>query len=307
MKFVISNKSNTFIEKHILLENKTIIITGGNNGIGLATAKILANTAAKIIITARDVQKGKAAVAAIKSHSGNANIHLQLLDLERLDNIRIAAKELLKNNEHIDVLINNAGVYLLHREQTPHGFEKQFGINHLGHFLLTHLLLPKIEATAKAKTEARIIMVSSGAHKRTEGIHFDDLQWTKRKFDPIKPYAESKLANILMANEIARRYGHSGIYAHSLHPGMIKSNIYRNGNIKGLKGLIVKALFSGFGKTTKQGAATSVFLATSKKALTENGKYWAKSKMIPATLPPNEKEVAKKLWEISEQLTEIVP
>ena len=286
-----------------MMKNKTIIITGANSGIGLATAKALAQTGAKIIMTARNVIKGREALKEVKNSSKNSDVHLQIMDLASLDSIHNASREILGKHERIDILINNAGLMSLKRNETVDGFEEQFGVNHLGHFLLTNLLVSRIEQSAKQHGEARIIFLSSGAHQRTKGIDFDDLGWQKRKFEGFTAYADSKLANILTANEIARRYSGSRIFTHSLAPGAVKTNIYKNDSIKGIKLLLAKLAFAIIGISPEKGAATSVFLATSPEAIKVNGKYWKKSAIIQARLPENEEAIAARLWKVSMELT----
>jgi len=286
-----------------MMENKTIIITGANSGIGLATAKALARTGAKIIMTARDPLKGRLALEEVKNASNNPAIYLQIMDLASLDSVYNASKEILHKHERIDILINNAGLMSLKRNETVDGFEEQFGVNHLGHFLLTNLLISRIERTAKQYGEARIIFLSSGAHQRTRGIDFDDLEWEKREYKGFTAYADSKLANILTANEIARRYGGSRIFTHSLAPGAVKTNIYKNDSIKGIKLLLAKLAFAMIGISPEKGAATTVFLATSPETIKVNGKYWKKSKITQAKLPENEEAIADRLWKVSMELT----
>lgn len=285
------------------MKNKTIIITGANSGIGLATAKVLAQTGAKIIMTARDFIKGQRALKEVKDSSNNPDVHLQIMDLASLDSIYNASREILHKHERIDILINNAGIMSLKKNETVDGFEEQFGVNHLGHFLLTNLVLSRIEQTAKQYGEARVIFLSSGAHQRTKGIDFDDLGWEKRKYEGFTAYADSKLANILTANEIARRYGEARIFTHSLAPGAVKTNIYKNDSIKGIKLLLAKLAFAIIGISPEKGAATLVFLATSPEATKVNGRYWKKSKITQAKLPENEEAIAGRLWKVSMELT----
>ena len=285
------------------MKDKTILITGANSGIGLETAKNLAQTGAKIWMMARNPEKGKVAVEAVRASSGNDNIHLQLIDLASLSSVRDAAKNLLTQNPRIDVLINNAGLIKMKKETTKDGFETVFGVNHLGPYLLTRLLLDRIQETAQTQGEARTIFVSSALHQNNKGIQFDDLMWDNRKYSGMKAYGESKLANILTANEIARRYGKDGIIAHSVHPGGAKSNIYRNGNIKGISLMVTKLVYALIGISLAKGAETPTFLAQSTEAAKSNGKYWAKNKITKAKLPENEAEVAARLWKVSEELT----
>lgn len=286
------------------MSKKTILITGANSGIGLETARNLAKQDATIIMMARNREKGMAAVEDVRKLSKNDDVHLQLIDLASKSSVRSAAENLLKQHPRIDVLINNAGLIKLEKTLTEDGLETVFAVNHLGPYLLTRLLLDRIANTAKKEGEARIIFVSSALHANNKGISFDDLNWEKRKFSGMQAYGESKLANILTANEIARRYGESGIIAHSVHPGGVKSNIYRNGNIKGIALVITKMVYALIGISLAKGAETPTFLAIDPKAAEVNGKYWVKSKIKAAKLPANEAEVAAKLWTVSAELAE---
>ena len=285
------------------MKNKNILITGANSGLGLATAKALAKTEATIVMMVRNLQKGQQALEEVKNESGNNNIHLQVMDLASLASIQNAANEILNNYNRIDILINNAGLITLNKKTTIDGFEEQFAVNHLGHFLLSSLLINKMVQTAQQYKEARILFLSSGAHKRTKGIDFNDLNWEKRKYNGITAYADTKLANILTAKALANKYGKSGIFAHAIAPGAVNTNIFKNDSITGFKQFLVTSLFNLFGVNPETGAATTVFLATSSEALKVNGKYWKKSKIKQAKLPNNEKAITDQLWEVSRKLT----
>ncbi|MEM9820066.1 MAG: SDR family oxidoreductase [Bacteroidota bacterium] len=285
------------------MENKTLLITGANVGIGLETAKNLARTGATIVMMARNKAKGEEAVKEVKTATGNAKVFLQMIDLASMQSVRKAAQELLDHHQRIDVLINNAGLIKMEKHLTEDGFDTIFGVNHLGPYLLTRLLLDRIQETAKREGSTRVLFVSSDLHKRVKGIDFEDLNWESRRFNGIKAYGESKQANIMTANEIARRYGAKGVFAHSIHPGPVRTNIYRNGNIRGYKLWVTKLAYALVGISLAEGAATPTFLATSPEAIQTNGKYWIKSKIAKTHLPKNEAAVAKKLWEVSAQLT----
>ncbi|MEM8906954.1 MAG: SDR family oxidoreductase [Bacteroidota bacterium] len=285
------------------MKEKTVLVTGANSGIGLETARNLAKTGAQVVMLARHPEKGRLAVETVRQETGNTRVHLQLLDLASMPSIHQAAQQILEQYERIDVLINNAGLIKMERLVTESGWETVFGVNHLGPYLLTRLLMERMVQTAQQVGEARILFVSSELHKRAKGIPFDDLQWERRRYNGIMAYAESKLANILTANEVARRYGTQGIIAHSIHPGAARTNIYQNGNLKGFQLWVAKLAYAFLGTSLAAGAATPTFLATAPEALKTNGRYWAKSKIVPPHLPADEASVAAHLWAVSAQLT----
>src|SRR3954471_8729802 len=204
---------------------KTMIITGANSGIGLETAVGLARGGAHVVMACRNPDKGATARDEVVRRSGNERVELMALDLASFASIRGFAKEALDRFEHIDVLLNNAGAVSRKRVETADGFEQTFGVNHLGHFLLTSLLRDRIVATPGA----RIVVVASDAHRfPPTGLNFDDLE-SKRHYSLLGygPYGKSKLANILFTRELARRLAGTGVTANCVHPGFVASNFGR--------------------------------------------------------------------------------
>lgn len=206
-----------------MMTGKTVVITGANTGIGKETALDLAKRKAKVILACRDIEKGKKAVSDIINESGNPNVVFRLLDLASLDSVRIFASELLAEEPTIDVLINNAGVMQCPHWKTVDGYEMQFGVNHLGHFLLTNLLLERL----KQASAARIVVVSSRAYEWINGIKFDDIN-SDNTYNPREAYAQSKLANILFTRALARRLQGSSVIVNCLHPGVIRTELGRH-------------------------------------------------------------------------------
>ena len=205
------------------LYGKTVIITGGNSGIGLETAVDLAKRNARVILACRSVEKGEMAVVDVKKRSGNDNVVLVQLDLSSLDSVRKFAATILEEEPRIDILINNAGVMMIpERRLTKDGFEMQFGTNHLGHFLLTNLLLDRI----KEAPSARIVNISSIAYRRGV-INMDDLN-SERSYAPIAVYCKSKLANILFTRGLAKRLQGTNITANAVHPGGIRTGLQQH-------------------------------------------------------------------------------
>ena len=203
------------------LDGKTVIVTGGNTGIGKVTVMELSRRGAHVILACRDVSKGQAAVREIKSTVPHADIVCMELDLASLSSVRRFADQILQNESRVHILVNNAGVMFVPYQVTEDGYELTFAVNHLGHFLLTCLLLDRIKDSAPS----RIITVSSAAHY-IGYLDFDDMMWTKR-YNAQLSYARSKLANIMFTRELASRLVGTNITVCSLHPGTIRTELLR--------------------------------------------------------------------------------
>jgi len=273
-----------------------ILITGGNAGIGKATAIALAKKGAKIIIASRNDTKAAKAVAEIKAATKNEEIYSLNCDLASFDSVRACAKNYRAQFGQLDILINNAGLVTDKLQFTKDGFELQIGVNHLGHFLLTTQLIDLLE---KAK-EPRIVNVSSKAHYNGK-INFNTFKGEvgPDRYKGMLAYAQSKLANILFTKEIIRRY--PSIHAHSLHPGVVGTEIAQKNDNKRLWRVVWK-LFSPVMLSPTKGAKTSVYLASSPEALKTNGKYFDKQKEVAPAEVANDAALAKELWEVSEKL-----
>lgn len=281
------------------VRTKTVVITGANSGIGKETAVGLAAGGAKVIMTARDPGRGAAALDEVRARSDGGQVHLMLLDLASFESIEAFAAELLDREPRIHVLINNAGLVLSQRHTTPEGFEATFAINHLGPFLLTSLLLPRLLESAPA----RIIDVASTAHHAARrGLDFDDLQ-TEHRYTSLKAYSRSKLANVLHARELARRLHGTGVTANSLHPGAVASGFGRDEDTVGPEAILM-ALAQPFLITPMQGAGTSVFLAMSPEVGEISGEYFVRSKPSRPSKAARDDEAAARLWAVSEQLVD---
>ena len=279
------------------LGGRTIVVTGGNSGIGKEAAVELAAIGASVVVAARNRAKGEAALAEITSRSGSERVELADLDLASMKSIHAFADGFLASHDRLDVLLNNAGLTLRKRAETTDGFEMVFGVNHLGHFLLTALLRDRLVESAPA----RVINVASDAHRFARGgLDFDDLMATKR-FRPFLTYSRSKLANILFTRELARRLDGTGVTANSLHPGFVASNFAREGDTGALGNL---AMIAGrpFAISSAKGAETSVFLASSAEVEGVTGQYFAKSALAQPSGAAEDDEAASRLWSVSEQL-----
>ena len=207
------------------LNGKTAIITGANTGIGLETAVDFAERNGRVILACRSKERGEAAVEQVKRRSGNNNVVFMQLDLASLDSVRNFATSVLDKEARIDILVNNAGIMACPYMKTADGFEMQFGVNHLGHFLLTNLLLDRL----KEAPAARIVNVSSSAHQRGK-INFEDLNSTKN-YIPWSAYGQSKLANVLFTRSLAKHLEGTNVITNALHPGVIRTELARHFNI----------------------------------------------------------------------------
>ncbi|CAF5007257.1 unnamed protein product, partial [Rotaria sp. Silwood1] len=211
---------------NVKLDGKVVVITGATSGIGVETARALASINAHVIITARDMNKGAQVVEDIKKTTKNNQVEVMELDLTSLQSVRNFVKQFQGRKLPINILICNAGIMACPYSKTVDGFESQFGVNHLAHFLLTTSLLPEL----KAGKPSRIVVVSSLANKRA-GINWNDINWEKN-YDKWLAYAQSKTANILFAKQLDKLYASEGIHAYSLHPGGIMTNLQKDVSIE---------------------------------------------------------------------------
>jgi len=280
------------------MTDKTVLITGGNGGIGQATATELARRGFRVIITARTEPKAAAAVAEIRAASGSDDVEYRLLDLASLDSIRALVAQLHDELDGLDVLINNAGIVQRHRTETADGFESTLGVNHLGHFALTNGLLDLLEAAAPS----RIVVLSSGAHEfARSGLDFDDLQ-AEQKFSSMGAYGRSKLANLLFVRELAKRIDGSGVTVNAVHPGAVRTRLGRDGD-GGRLGNVAMTLLGPFFRSPEKGARTSVFVATDPSLDGVSGAYFADEKRKDPRATALDDAAAARLWTISEHLT----
>ena len=281
------------------LGGKTMIVTGGNSGIGKAAAVELARAGARVVITARNEARGAAAVADISAASGSSTVELAVFDLADLSSVRSGAADLLERCPRIDVLLNNAGLILTERTLSADGYEATFAINHLGPFLLTDLLRQRLVESAPA----RIVNVASTAHNfARRGMVFDDLM-AERSYKQMEVYGRSKLANILFTAELAERMAGTGVTVNCLHPGSVATGYARDGDATGFLAWGVKVV-APLSLTPEQGARTSVYLCSSPEVDGVTGKYFAKCKEKTPSANARDRDAAAQLWEISEQLVD---
>ncbi|MBB4660015.1 SDR family oxidoreductase [Parvularcula dongshanensis] len=281
---------------------KTFIVTGANTGVGLETARGLAAAGASVVMTARDRAKGDAALADVRASTGNGKVSLYLLDLASLDDIDRFAEEVLADIPRLDGLINNAGLGTTAKGKTKDDFELVVGTNYVGPFHLTERLLPRLLDTAERHGEARVVNVSSLAHAFARRFDPDDLFPSPRPRSR-DAYAESKLANLLHARELARRYGAKGLRAHAVHPGFVASSFGRKEHFPGPWQLVF-GLTKPLQIPPEKGAQPSLHAALSDEAGRLNGTYFVKSKPKQPHLPTDPDAVQTRLWNNTEGLIE---
>ncbi len=276
------------------MKDKICVITGATSGIGYATAMSLAGKGATLGLVSRNKNKGETTIKAIREKTQNKNIELFVADLSSQAEIRRLASEIILKYPHIDVLINNAGAINPDKIETVDGIETTFAVNHLAYFLLTNLLLDKLKAAPKA----RIVNVASQASMMGK-INFDDLNYRK-SYSAMKTYSQSKLANIMFTYELDKRLKGTNVVVNCLHPGVIRTNFGKG--LKGFTGAVFQNL-GGLMRTAEKGAETVLWLASSKEAENVSGKYFKDKAEIKSNKLSYDSEVQKKLWEVSEQLT----
>jgi len=278
------------------MQGKTVLITGADGGIGRETTKALAKKGASIIMACIDLNDAKPLYEDIIEESGNKKIEMMQVDLASLSSIREFTKQFSKRYQQLNVLINNAGVYCAKRGETKDGFEKTMGINYLGPFLLTNLLLPLLKKTP----EARIVNVSSNAYFQGK-IDFNNLH-LKKRYQGFKAYSASKLAIVLFTLELAERLKDTGITVNALHPGHTATDIWNMWPGTWYQELLFK-IIRRLAKSPEEAAKTSIYVASSDELKGITGTYFDNKN--PKALSPkcNDVHLRKGLWELSEKLT----
>lgn len=289
------------------LKGKTAVVTGGSSGIGVETARALASAGAAVVLPVRDREKGEATAADIRASGVAGSIRVAPMDLSDYESVRRFALGFLAEGVPLHLLINNAGIMAGPFKRMPEGHELQFGTNHLGHFLLTALLLPALKAGAPS----RVVSLSSSGHKLS-AVDFEDIDFQKRPYDKWKAYGQAKTANALHAVEIERRFKDAGVSAFAVHPGGIFTNLQKDLAREEMEAMgwyteEARRLF----KSVQQGASTTVWAATS-RALDGKGGVYLEDCNIAAVVDPSARlagvaahaidpAAAERLWTVSEQ------
>ena len=273
------------------LKGRTAIVTGANSGMGLATTEALSDRGATVIMLYRSEERGRAAIAALKKEK-ERDLDLMVYDLGDYASIREFAGRVKEKYRQIDILVNNAGFISLDRQETKEGVERQFGINHLGHFLLTTQLLDLM------KPGSRIVVVASGAHK-VGRIHFDDIN-LRRHFNVITAYSQSKLANVLFTRELARRLKKRRITVNCCHPGAVATNIGIDRETG--FGKTITGLLKPFFQTPAEGARTAIYLAVSDEVRNITGGYFYRCRIATSSKRSKSRKLAKRLFVLSEKM-----
>jgi NAD(P)-dependent dehydrogenase (short-subunit alcohol dehydrogenase family) len=276
------------------LAGKTVLVTGANAGIGRETARGLARLGAHVVLASRSLERGEAARKDVARDVPGDRLEVMRLDLALLADVRRFARDFRSRHARLDVLVNNAGIHTAHRQVTSEGFESTFVTNHLGHFLLTHELLPLLKAAAPA----RVVNVASEAH-RGGRIRFGDLQM-ERRWSGVAAYCQSKLANVMFTAELARRLDGTGVTANAVHPGSVRSN-WARGPESGFLRTVV-GLATPFLLTVEKGAENPIFAASSPDLDGVSGKYLVRKRERAPSRRAQDVEAQKRLWDESARL-----
>lgn len=268
------------------MEGKRVLITGGNSGIGLVTARELASMGAEVILACRDTEKTAEALKVIALKAIKPPINLPV-ELSSLTSVRSVASNFLERFDSLDVLINNAGVFPSRQQFTEDGFEMQMGVNHLSHFLLTHLLLDCLKST----NSARVISVSSTLHKKSS-MDLDTFTGFT-KYNASTAYNQSKLANVMFALELAKRLKGTGVTSNVLHPGAVKTDIIRD------LPWVIRAIIGLIFISPEKGAATSIMLASDPSLESETGQYFDQGKLATYSRLADDEKERLALWQAS--------
>jgi NAD(P)-dependent dehydrogenase (short-subunit alcohol dehydrogenase family) len=272
------------------MKDKIVMVTGANSGMGKVTTLELAKKGATVVMVCRNKQLGEEAKAAIISQSGNKNIDLLIADLSSQKSIRQFVQDFKSKYNHLDVLVNNAGLAFSKFNKSVDGIEMTFAVNHLGYFLTTILLLDSL----KAAPAARIVNVSSSTHKGAK-INFDDIEY-KNSYSLFGAYNQSKLCNILFTYELARQLKGTNVTVNALNPGPVKTGLARD------MGAVFQWMAKMLFPSAEKASATAIYLASSPEVEKVTGKYFTNCKAVPSSALSNDEAVAKRLWDLSNKM-----
>ena len=276
------------------MQGKICLVTGATSGIGLVTARALAHQGATVVLVGRNPERTTATVSRLQQETGNAHVECLMADLSVQAQVRQLVGEFQRRFARLDVLLNNAGAFVSKRHVSVDGIEMTLALNHLAYFLLTHLLLD----TLKATPAARIVNVSSDAHRKAQ-FDFADPQGAQR-YRGWRAYSQSKLANLLFTYELARRLAGTGLTVNAVHPGFVATGFGHNN--RGLVALFVwLAQFTAL--SPEQGAETLIYLATSPEVVGITGTYFVKKRSVESSMASYDQAAAQRLWQLSTELT----
>lgn len=279
------------------MSGKICIVTGANSGIGKETALGLAQMGARVVMVCRNAEKGKAALEEIRRESGSSQVDLLIADMSSQASVRALAEQIQQKYPRLDVLVNNAGGGAPAATLSADGIEMTLATNHLGPALLTLLLLDLLKASAPS----RIVNVSSSEAQRPARLDMNDLQFERRKYGGIAAYRQSKLLMNTFTFELARRLAGTGVTANCLHPGMVATNIWS----ATLIGKLISAVVKPFMLNSKQGAAVSLYLATSPEVAQVSGEYFVNSKPAKSNPLSRVPKLMAEVWLCTEKMTSL--
>lgn len=281
-----------------LMNDKRVLITGATNGIGKTAALDLAKMGAEVIIVGRNEKKTRRVLDEIQAASGSDRLDMLIADLSSIEQIRRVADEFRgRYDERLDVLLNNAGAIFPKYQESADGLEMTFALNHISYFLLTHLLLDNLKQTAQRQGEARIINVSSSAHRGAQFNGPDEAN----AYSSTRSYGKSKLANVLFTYDLARRLEGTGVTVNAVHPGLVDTGF--GSEFKGFLGWLIRALQMTVARSPEKGAETLVYLASSPEVRGVSAKYWKDKKQVESSKASFDAAQQRRLWELSETVT----
>jgi NAD(P)-dependent dehydrogenase (short-subunit alcohol dehydrogenase family) len=278
------------------MQGKVCLVTGATSGIGLVTARELAWRGARVVLVGRNRTRTDAALAQIRAQTGSSEVEALLADLSAQQQVRDLARQFQELHTRLDVLVNNAGGLWLDRQLTVDGLERTFAVNHLAYFLLTELLLD----TLKASAPARIVNVSSEAHRRAT-IDFDNLMG-ERRYRGWQQYCRTKLMNLLFTYELARCLDGTPVTVNALHPGWVATGF---GGSNGVRGWLLQLLARCFAIGPEEGARTVVYLSSAPEVAGMSGRYFVREQPVASSAASCDEASARQLWELSQELSQI--
>eukprot|EP00118_Oscarella_pearsei_P010224 m.62058 g.62058 ORF g.62058 m.62058 type:complete len:321 (+) comp35035_c0_seq1:1427-2389(+) len=285
------------------LDGKTVVITGANTGIGKEVAVDLAKRGARVVMACQNVERGQTAVEEVRQRTGSKAVIFRQLDLGHLESVKAFTTDILREESTIDILINNAALWACPYHLTTDGFEMQFGVNYLGHYYLTRLLLDRLKDSAPS----RIINVGSRAYEIGK-INFNDLM-SKQSYGRMKAYSQSKLAIVLFAKELTSRLEETGVTVYTVHPGCVRTELQRHVYNHPVLGYVYNAIYPFLcvlWKSPSEGAQTTIHCAVDEELHGVSGKYYTDCSETKLKPHAEDNAVAKKLWEVSERHTGLV-